>query len=696
MDSSATPIIKFIRNVDRTFMIPVYQRNYSWSIDNCDQLFEDLLRADKENKNHYFGNVVYYVSRYDTIHNYEELALIDGQQRITTIMLLIAAIRDNCTNEADKESITRNYLQNKDSDERERIKLKQIEGDRDSYEAIIAGKDPENKDCNAYRNYEHFRSLVKKSGKEPGELLEALNRLIIVAIDLKLKEAGSLSEKPQIIFESINATGKKLSDADLLRNFILLDIPDSEQEKYYKEYWLPIERNMPSTDDMTDYINRYLIMRLKADVLKNTEYKTFKHNYESLFQGTENVSRAHVALEDLLHYSKYYNWIKKPESIQNEELSDALSSINEARSGYAAPLFLLLAERSENDNYPNFNVSDFIETLDIIESWLFRARIVKDVTTGMIGQIARQSLLNAVVKADNNANYKDVIVDELSNYRTRDVWPKDEEFKEAFAKYDFYHYYKNYVQRKLERVICKDHDKINVSPHSIEHVLPQTLTPYWRDVLGENYTQLHAEYLNTIGNLAPMNKSDNSVSSNGDYELKRQQLANSAWKLTQDISAKYEKWGIDEIRARSAELAEAAVKAWRGPNERTREIEANTKDSEGRDISLVPFGERFYISNSTSNTFATVEIAKRGEDKRGFKLLAGSRISSFIKEELAWRRESMKDYLNPDGNNLITMKDVVFKSPSAVSDFCLGRPSNGWTEMYDSEKKTLDQRAREE
>ncbi len=695
MDSSATPIIKFIRNVDRTFMIPVYQRNYSWSIDNCDQLFEDLLRAENDNKNHYFGNIVYYVTNYDTIHNYEELALIDGQQRITTIMLLIAAIRDNCKEKDDKDSITRNYLQNKDSEERERVKLKQIEGDRDSYEAIIAGKEPENKECNAYKNYAYFKNLVKKSEKTPAELLEALNRLIVVAIDLKLKQEGSLSEKPQIIFESINATGKKLSDADLLRNFILLDIPDNEQETYYKDYWLLIERNIPSADGMTDFINRYLIMRLKNDVAKNTEYKTFKRNYDTLFYADSSKERAEKALKDLLHFSKYYGWIKNPTTTPNKDLEKALASINEAKSDYAAPLFLLLVERSENEKYPNFNTSDLIDTLDIIESWLFRARIVKDISTGLIGQIARSSLLSVVTKADNNANYKDVIMDELSNYRIRDVWPKDEEFKSAFVKYDFYHSYKNYVQKKLEKEISKDHDEINVDPHSIEHVLPQTLTQYWKDVLGENYAQLHAEYLNTIGNLAPMNKSDNSINSNGDYGMKREQLSKSAWRLTQEIPVKYEKWGIEEIQRRAAELADEAVRIWRGPNQRTRDIEANTMDTEGRDLSIVPFGDKFVLNEPSLNTFASFEIVERKNGKRGFELLAGSRINVAIKDNHVWRREGKEELLVRDGDSFVVKENILFDTPSAAAAFCVGRNINGWTAMKDVDGQTLDQRARE-
>lgn len=673
-------------------MIPVYQRNYSWNKENCEQLFEDLLHVEEEGKNHYFGNIVYYVSRNDTIHNYEELALIDGQQRITTVMLLIAAIRDNCEDESERASITKNYLQNRDSEERERVKLKQIEGDRDSYEAIIAGREPENKECNAWRNYLYFKKAVELCGKSPAELLEALNRLIIVAIDLKLKEAGSLSEKPQIIFESINATGRKLSDADLLRNFLLLDISDEEQEYYYKEYWLPIERNIPTSDDMTNYINRYLIMRLKDDVQRNTEYKTFKRYYKELFN-TEANNRAQMALADLLHFSKYYGWIKNPASTGDKELSLALDDINDARSDYAAPLFLLLAERSENPNYPNYTKRDFIESLNAIESWLFRARIVKDITTGMIGQIARDALLSAVLRADKNANYTPIIVEELSNYRTRDIWPKDEQFKEAFAKYDFYHNYKNYVQRKLERVISKDHDDINIDPHSIEHVMPQTLTNDWKIELGDDYARLHAEYLNTIGNLAPMNKSDNSINSNDDFDKKKAQLRNSAWKLTQGI-AEYGKWGIKEIEARGESLAIIAANIWRGPIERTREIEANTQDSDGRDIGLVPVGTILILDEPGSNTKAKVEIIKKENGKTGYKLLAGAKINATIKEHLAWRRDGFKRKLVKDDDSLILEEDIIFDTPSAAAVFCVGRNYNGWTGLHNEAGVSLDKLAR--
>ena len=234
MISQVRSILDFISATKRTFIIPVYQRNYSWDKDNCEKLFSDLIDSLKSGKKHYFGNIVYYAISTDFASGYSELALIDGQQRVTTIMLLLAAIRDLSDDEKLKEDIQVTYLTNPQSAEQNRVKLKQIESDRGVYEAIIAGNYDGKDNSNAGSNYQTFRRLIKNSGKTSNEILAAINNLQVVALDLELKEQGSLSESPQVIFESINATGKKLSDADLIRNWLLIGIQENKQENFYK------------------------------------------------------------------------------------------------------------------------------------------------------------------------------------------------------------------------------------------------------------------------------------------------------------------------------------------------------------------------------------------------------------------------------------------------------------------------------
>ena len=697
MQAEPISIIDFINRNNRTFTIPVYQRNYSWDTKNCEKLFEDALRAYDSNKEHYFGNVVYYEINKKSASGYYEYALIDGQQRITTIMLFVAAIRDCEKDENIKNDITRHYLVNDSGDNLEKVKLKQIEGDRDSYEAIINGTEIKNPASNAVRNYNKFKSLIKASKRTTDELLDALSKLKIVALDLRLNDyGGMLTEKPQIIFESINATGKPLSNADLLRNYLLLDIPDDEQEMYYKEYWLTIENNMTNVADVTEYINRYLIMKLSEPVAKGEEYSVFKKKVDDLYDGDNETEKAKAALKDLRHYSKYYRWIKTPYDVNGlrDDLKEHLFSINEARSEYAAPVLLYLAERADNDE-SSYSIDEFCETLDILESWLFRARISKIISTGAIGSTSRGLLPR--IKDAIDENYKDVIYYELSNFKTGDVWPDDEEFIDAFVKYDFYHYYKNYVMRKLEKAVSRD--RVNTKPDTIEHVLPQTMNDYWKNVLGDNYNELHARYLNTIGNLAPLNREENSINSNDTYDVKKDHYANSSWKLTRDIANVYNTWNIEDIENRARYLARKATEIWRAPLPRTREIEANVRSEFGRkarNLDNVSSDLIFVLRKNTANgrVDAKMMVDRKEDGTPIFVLLAGSQIANDPGNDYSWRREQNKDKITSRGNLLFTNADITFEdtnTPSGIGVFCTMNSLNGWDEWIELESgKTLD------
>lgn len=289
--SQPDSIIKFITSNDMTFVIPVYQRNYVWKIENCDTLFEDILSGARENKKHYFGNIVYDDDGRDPFTGFTRYILIDGQQRITSTMLLLAAIRDEEPDEENRRNITSTYLTNSKGPESFRVKLKQVETDRNVYEAIIESRfDAISKNSIIYRNYYRFRTLVKNAKSELGltsaELISALNSLHVILIDLESKNAGA--ESPQVIFESINATGEPLSTADLLRNFLLLEIGSAKQEDYYKNYWLHIEKNI-GNEHISDFVRRYITLRSTEDIKKESEYKEFKKKYRDYFAGAEEA-----------------------------------------------------------------------------------------------------------------------------------------------------------------------------------------------------------------------------------------------------------------------------------------------------------------------------------------------------------------------------------------------------------------------
>ena len=555
-------ITKFIKSNELTFVIPVYQRNYVWKTEDCEKLFEDVLAGAHDKKKHYFGNIVYYEDGRDPFSGFTRYVLIDGQQRITSTMLLLAAIRDEEPDEDNRRKLTTTYLTNNDAEESFRVKLKQVETDREVYESIVEGRlDDINKSSVIYRNYNKFRNLLKKAKTEVGltsaDLIEGIAYLNIIAIDLESNLAGS--ESPQVIFESINATGEPLSTADLLRNFLLLEVGIDRQKEFYENYWLTIEKNI-GNDNISDFIRRYITLKTTEDIKKDTEYKEFKKGYKDYFKDAEE------AIIELARYSKYYKWIKRPETIAREypKTSKLLQDLDDLRMLPATPAIMWLLEKAHSGDMP---FDDMDNTLAVIASWSFRARITNIIPTGEIGGILTTKILEWLKTKKDESPYSEYIWLELSNYRARDIYPSDEMFKDAFIRYDFYRNYRRYVQQKLSSQISRDQTEIVLE--SIEHIMPQSInSDKWPGISpGE-----HVEWVNTIGNLAPMNLPDNIHNSNHSFADKVENIKNSDWQITREINTS-NGWGIGSIQKRASELALVATNVWKAPASRTREIE---------------------------------------------------------------------------------------------------------------------------
>lgn len=564
-------ITKFIKSNELTFEIPVYQRNYVWKTEDCEKLFDDVIEGVKSKRKHYFGNVVYYESERDPFSGFARYILIDGQQRITSVMLLLAAIRDEESDESHRAALTSTYLTNEKASESFRVKLKQIETDRHVYEAIVQSRtDGINKSSVIYRNYNKFRSLVRSAKNEDdltsADILNGINCLEIIAIDLESEKEGA--ESPQVIFESINATGEPLSTADLLRNFLLLEVGIDRQKEFYETYWLTIEKNV-GNENISDFIRRYITMRSTVDIKKDTEYREFKKSYREHFSDAEN------AIKELAKFSKYYRWVKRPESIAKEhtKTSEILQDLDDLRMLPATPAIMWLLEKADVGEIPFEDVND---TLEVIAAWSFRARITNIITTGEVGTILTTKILELLKTKHDAQSYADYIWFELSNYRLHDVYASDEMFKDSFVRYDFYKNYRRYVQQKLETAAKKranNNDKVDIELESIEHIMPQSLrADKWPGISPSE----HVEWINTIGNLTPMNMMDNPAASNGSFEEKRKYIKNSAWNLTKEIETEAE-WGIDAIKRRAEMLASDAVKLWRAPAARSREVELAQK-----------------------------------------------------------------------------------------------------------------------
>lgn len=591
-------ITKFIKSNELTFVIPVYQRNYVWKIEDCEKLFDDLLQGIHNKKNHYFGNIVYYEDGRDPFSGFTRYVLIDGQQRITSTMLLLTAIRDEEEDEQNKRKLTTTYLTNENAEESFRVKLKQVETDRIVYEAIIEGRTENlNKSSVIYRNYNKFRNLVREAKSESGlsssDLLDGINYLNIIAIDLESNNEGA--ESPQVIFESINATGEPLSTADLLRNFLLLEVGIDRQVDFYENYWLLIEKNV-GNQNISDYIRRYITLKSTVDIKKDTEYKEFKSSYKSYFTDAEE------AIKSLAKYSKYYRWIKRPESISKDypKTAKILQDLDDLRMLPATPAIMWLLEKADSGEV---SFEDVNNTLEIIAAWSFRARITNIISTGEIGNILTTKILDLLKNKQGTDSYADYIWFELSNYRLHDIYASDAMFRDAFQRYDFYKNYRRYVQQKLASSISNDQTEIVLE--SIEHIMPQTIrSDKWPDIdPGE-----HVEWVNTIGNLTPLNMPDNISNSNHSFADKIENIKNSDWQITREVDITGG-WGITAIQQRGIELSEKAISIWRSPSERIREVELAQKNGIKRTQKFHDWAKEFdlpYITiddNNSSNAY---------------------------------------------------------------------------------------------
>ena len=564
--SQPNPIIDFVTSGGSgklTFIVPVFQRTYSWQKENCLKLFNDVINGiPDENcnikKEHYFGNIVYDGSEHDPFTNYTKYVLIDGQQRITSTMLLLAAIRDEEKNETAKKCLESTYLKNSNTPEELKLKLR-TEVDREAYFKIINNDLTNiNEDSLIYTNYLYFRELVHKAKKtySSEKLILGLRSLKVILIDLESRLPGA--ESPQVIFESLNATGIPLTDTDLLRNFLIYHISPDKQELYYKEYWLKVEQNIPN-ERMPDFLRRYLIMRLGKEVKLEVEYKTFTENYENLFEnGLE-------ALKELRKYSEYYKWLKNPETLplKLQKTASLLREANLLKLTSATPLFLYLLNELENDP------AEINATIRIILDWSFRARISNIIDSGEIVNLLTSGILDLIKAKASKERLSQYLKFELSNFRARDIYAPDKDFEEAFSRFNFYKNYTRYVQEKLAESFSND---THLVLETVEHILPKSFDPKkWPGISEVN----HAKFVDRIGNLVPMNKKDNVSNANSGMGEKEVNLEKSDWLITRE-AGKYKidgKWTTESIENRSRDLAKKAVEIWSGPIKRTRPLE---------------------------------------------------------------------------------------------------------------------------
>lgn len=582
MKGSELRLIEYMEGSKKRFIIPVYQCNYDWKIENCKQLYDDLIQVIKNNsKTHFFGSIV---SVYEPSGRNTEFLIIDGQQRLTTMSLLFLALYNLLEekiiiseDESLKDQIYEDFLVDKYQPQEKRMKLKPIKNDQKAFSKLFNSKDDYIKDSNLTINYSYFYERIQKQEITIDELFDAICRLEIINITLNNED------NPQLIFESLNSTGLDLSEGDKIRNYILMGLPKQKQDEYYEKYWNCIEKC--TKYDVSSFIRDYLSVKQLVIPSQKKVYINFKKYVE------DSSLKIIEILEDLLSYAKRYN-ILLCEKTSSKELNSCINRLNRLETTVTRPFFLeVLRLYDENQ----INLNEVAEAFSITESYLFR-RTICDLPTNALNKIFL--LLNReIMRYDGtDSNYIEKLKFALLSKKDRARFPNDDDFSLMFTEKPIYQMNsknKIYILERLENFgTLEDKDiyrHYDEGEYSIEHIMPQHLTPAWIKELGDSYEEIHDTWLHRIANLTLT--AYNSKYSNSTFVEKKTMkngFEDSGIRLNTYVSKK-DKWTLAELRDRNDYLLKRALNIWAFPSTnykpQEKQLDSYTLDDEASFLS---------------------------------------------------------------------------------------------------------------
>lgn len=559
MNGNAQKLIKYMDGASKRFIIPVYQRNYDWKMEHCKQLYDDLVKVIRQNrKSHFFGSIVSVQSETGTM---EEFLIIDGQQRLTTISLLLLAIYHLlCSGKLVSQDrqltdkILKKYLIDEYEPEEKRIKLKPIKNDQKAF-GILFDKDEERiPDSNLTINYQYFYDRIQREELSIDELFDAICRLEIINISLNHED------NPQLIFESLNSTGLDLSEGDKIRNYILMGLPNDQQTKFYEKYWNRIENH---TDyDVSSFVRDYLSIKQQSTPNMNSVYPAFKKYVEDAEQAD-----IEPLLKDLLEYAKRYALLLRG-GHSDDRLNGCIYRLNRLSTSVTRP-FLLEALRLRENGV--LSADELVEIFQFTESYLFR-RTICDLPTNALNKIFLL-LHREIVRMDSSEeNYAEKFKYALLSKKERARYPSDEEFAECMSTRNIYGMNpknKLYLFERLENAGTGETKDVwghlDRGEYSIEHVMPQHLTAAWVTALGEEHEMIHTNWLHRLANLTLT--AYNSRYSNSPFTDKRDMahgFKDSGLRVNQWIGQK-DKWGLPELEERDQLLRNRVIGIWPYP-----------------------------------------------------------------------------------------------------------------------------------
>ncbi|MCQ2842127.1 DUF262 domain-containing protein [Helicobacter pylori] len=545
MKATQSTINDFFALTGTIFSIPVYQRNYTWKEENCEKLLQDIISISQNKKTHFMGSITYILHLIDdekSLRQLQEFVIIDGQQRVTTLMLLLKAIETKIQNEGIKKEI--DNLLNLTG---QRLRLKPIKSDKEAFDLVMQNRSHELQGVSHIRN--NYRFFTKELDKylEKGYRIEEIYgtflRLKIVAIGLELGE-----DDPQVVFESINATGVQLKGLDLIRNYLMMGENSDRQKHLYDTYWVPLE-NWLGEKDLNDFIKTYLRIYFE-DRFKEGEREVYyalkahhRDNFSDDIQGLMSDMREYGRIYQIFLDRDHY-FLKRGDSKQLANLRLRIKDLVKIQFGVAKPFVLRCARDFEEGklDYENFH-----EILQILISYYVRRSVCGD-----------SNALNKFLYPLYRQLGENVSADALKRYLGKSVgqtaFPNDDKIRAAFLVHNAYS--SNYV---CKFILLEIEKLSNAEPPreenlEVEHFYPKTPTQEWHDRVGDYFT-FEQDYLNNFGNLTLSGQ--NQKLSNKSYEEKIALMEEySSLHLNDYFINNTHSWGIEEVKARSEYLAD--------------------------------------------------------------------------------------------------------------------------------------------
>lgn len=606
MKGSECKLVEYMDGSKKRFVIPVYQRNYDWKTEHCKQLYDDLVKVIRNDRSsHFFGSIV---SVYNPDGKHTEFRVIDGQQRLTTVSLLLLAMHNlmerGIVSSADaslSQQIFEDYLIDKWKPEETRIKLKPVKDDQLAFSKLFEDEKEHIPESNLTVNYHYFYDRIQEREITVDALHDAICSLEIINITLNAEDNA------QLIFESLNSTGLALSEGDKIRNFILMGLPTKEQNTYYDKYWNRIERC--TGYDVSSFIRDYLSVKQQAIPSQSKVYLTFKTFVEEEKPGTEAL------LQEMLAYAQWYQVLLRGQT-DDRQLNACIYRLNRLETTVTRPFFLEVLRLHAEGRLALAEVSDVFLTT---ERYLFR-RTMCDLPTNALNKIFLL-LHKEVMRFDGtDADYVAKFKYALLSKKERARFPDDGEFADAFASRPVYlmnSKNKIYILERLENhgtIEDKDiYRHVDDGDYTIEHIMPQHLTPAWAKALGADYEQIHELWLHRIANLTLT--AYNPKYGNNTFEDKRTRedgFLDSGIRLNAYI-ARRTQWTLAELEARSDHLVKRALDIWAFPvtayQPKEKQMDAYTLEDDvnlsGRSIA------RFRFKNAEQPVTSWIDMYER-------------------------------------------------------------------------------------